>query len=115
MALTFRNASGKVVRTIKAPRHAKSTVLRLRWDGRDTRGRYVANGTYRFTLTATGAHYKKTARGSVRILGSPAPKAKRRAVGSVPALSGAARAAAMSRLAAHLRAAAPTALCSLAY
>jgi len=45
--------------------------------------------------------------------GSPAAKAKRRAVGSVPALSGAARAVAMARLAAHLRAAAPTALCSL--
>ena len=115
VALTFRNASGKVVRTIKAPRHAKGTVLRLRWDGRDTRGRYVANGSYRFTLTATAARYTKTARGSVRILGSPAPKAKRRAVGSVPALSGVARAAAMSRLAAHLRAAAPAALCSLAY
>jgi flagellar hook capping protein FlgD len=115
VALSFRNASGKVVRTIRAPRHAKGTVLRLRWDGRDTRGRYVANGRYRFALTATAAHYKKTARGSVRILGSPAPTAKRRAAGSVPALSGPARAAAMSRLAAHLRAAAPTALCSLAY
>jgi hypothetical protein len=115
VALTFRNANGKVVRAIKAPRHAKGTVLRLRWDGRDTRGRYVANGSYRFTLTAAAPHYKKTARGSVRILGSPAAKAKRRAVGSVPALSGAARAAAMARLAARLRAAAPTALCSLAY
>jgi hypothetical protein len=114
-ALSFRNAKGKVVRTIKAPRHAKGTVLRLRWDGRDTRGRYVANGSYRFTLTATAAHYKKSARGSVRIVGSPAPKATRRAVTSIPPLSGAARAAAMTRLAAHLRTAAPTALCSLAY
>jgi FlgD Ig-like domain len=115
VALTFRNARGKVVRTIRAPRHAKATVLSLRWDGRDTRGRYVANGSYRFTVAATAAHYKKTARGSLRVLGSPANKAKRRAVGSVPALSGAARAAAMARLAAHLRAAAPIALCSLAY
>jgi hypothetical protein len=115
VALTFRNAKGKVVRTIKAPRHAKGTVLRLRWDGRDTRGRYVANGSYRFTLTASAAHYKKTAHGSVRIVGSPAPKAQRRAVGSVPPLSGAARTAAMARLAAHLRVAAPSALCSLAY
>ena len=114
-ALTFRDAKGKVVRTLKAPRHAKGTVLRLSWDGRDRQGRYVANGSYRFTLTAKAAHYAKTARGSVRIVGSPAPKAKRRAVGSVPALSGAARAAAMARLAVHLRAAAPTALCSLAY
>jgi hypothetical protein len=115
VALTFRNARGKVVRTIKAPRHSKGTVLRLRWDGRDKRGHYVSAGTYRFTLTATAAHYVKTAHGSVRIIGTTASKSKRRTVSRVAALSGAARAAAMARLAAHLRAAAPTALCSLAY
>jgi hypothetical protein len=43
-------------------------VLRLRWDGRDSRGRYVKAGRYRFTLTAIGAHYRKTAKGSVRTL-----------------------------------------------
>jgi flagellar hook assembly protein FlgD len=43
-------------------------VLRLRWDGRDSKGRYVKAGRYRFTLTATGSHYQKTARGSVRVL-----------------------------------------------
>ena len=44
------------------------TVLRLRWDGRDSKGRYVKPARYSFTVTATGSHYQKTARGSVRVL-----------------------------------------------
>jgi FlgD Ig-like domain len=68
LVLTIRNAKGKIVRRIRAPKHKAHTVLRLRWDGRDSRGHYVAPGRYRFTLTATGSHYGKTARGSVRVV-----------------------------------------------
>ena len=67
--LTFRTTKGKIVRRIRTPKRYKAgTVLRLRWDGRDSRGRYVKAGRYRFTLTATGSHYQKTARGSLRVL-----------------------------------------------
>jgi hypothetical protein len=69
VVLTFRTAKGKIVRRIRTPRRYRAgTVLRLRWDGRDSKGRYVKPGRYRFTLTATGKHYQKTARGSVRVL-----------------------------------------------
>jgi hypothetical protein len=68
VVLSIRNAKGKVVRRIRAPKHKAKTVLRLRWDGRDSRGRYVAPGRYRFTVTAIGTHYSRTARGSVRVL-----------------------------------------------
>ena len=69
VVLTFRTTKGKIVRRIRTPKRYKAgTVLRLRWDGRDSKGRYVKAGRYRFTLTATGSHYQKTARGSVRVL-----------------------------------------------
>jgi hypothetical protein len=69
VVLTFRTSKGKIVRRIRTPRRYKAgTVLRLRWDGRDSKGRYVKPGRYTFTLTATGSHYQKTARGSVRVL-----------------------------------------------
>jgi hypothetical protein len=68
LVLTFRNAKGKTVRRIRVPKHKAGTVLRLRWDGRDSKGHYVKAGRYRFTLTAVGSHYRKTARGSVRTL-----------------------------------------------
>ncbi|HEX5926139.1 MAG TPA: FlgD immunoglobulin-like domain containing protein, partial [Baekduia sp.] len=68
VVLTIRNAKGKVVRRIRAPKHKAHTVLRLRWDGKDSRGSYVKPGRYRYTVTATGSHYQKTARGSVRVL-----------------------------------------------
>ncbi|MGZ6674544.1 MAG: FlgD immunoglobulin-like domain containing protein, partial [Solirubrobacteraceae bacterium] len=69
VVLTFRTTKGKIVRRIRTPRRYKAgTVLRLRWDGRDSKGRYVKAGRYRFTLTATGSHYTKTARGSLRVL-----------------------------------------------
>ncbi len=69
VVLTFRTTKGKIVRRIRTPRRYKAgTVLRLRWDGRDSKGHYAKPGRYRFTLTATGSHYQKTARGSVRVL-----------------------------------------------
>jgi hypothetical protein len=67
IVLSVRDAKGRLVRRIRAPTHKAHTVLRLRWDGRDSKGRYVKPGRYRFTLTATGKHYQKTARGSVRV------------------------------------------------
>jgi hypothetical protein len=73
VVLTFRTTKGKIVRRIRTPRRYKAgTVLRLRWDGRDSKGRYVKPARYRFTLTATGSHYQKTARGSVRVLAATA-------------------------------------------
>jgi hypothetical protein len=68
VVLTIRNAKGKVVRRIRAPKRKAHTVLRLRWDGKDSKGHFVAPGRYRFTVTATGSHYQKTARGSVKVL-----------------------------------------------
>jgi hypothetical protein len=68
VVLTIRDAKGKVVRRIRVPKHKAKTVLRLRWDGRDSKGHYVKPGRFRFTITATGSHYKKTARGSVRVV-----------------------------------------------
>ena len=69
VVLTFRTTKGKIVRRIRTPKRYKAgTVLRLRWDGRDSKGHYVKPARYRFTLTATGPHYEKTARGSVRVL-----------------------------------------------
>jgi hypothetical protein len=68
VVMTIRNAKGKIVRRIRAPKHKAHTVLRLRWDGRDSKGHYVKPGRYRYTLTAIGTHYRETARGSVRVL-----------------------------------------------
>jgi hypothetical protein len=70
VVLTIRNAKGKIVRRIRAPKHKAKTVLRLRWDGRDSKGHFVKPGRYRFTITATGSHYQKTARGSLRVVAS---------------------------------------------
>jgi hypothetical protein len=68
VVLTIRNAKGKVVRRIRAPKHKARTVLRLRWDGRDSKHHLVKPGRYGFTITATGSHYKKTVRGSLRVV-----------------------------------------------
>jgi hypothetical protein len=69
VVLTLRTTKGKIVRRIRTPkRYRAGTVLRLRWDGRDSKGRYVKPGIYRFTLTATGKRYQRTARGSIRVL-----------------------------------------------
>ena len=67
LVLSIRNADGKVVRTIRVPKHKAGTV-RVRWDGKDRRGRFVAAGSYRYTLTAVGTRYLKTARGRVVVL-----------------------------------------------
>jgi hypothetical protein len=72
IVLSVRDAKGKVVRRIRATKHKAHTVLRLRWDGRDSKGRYVKPGRYRFAITATGKHYQKTAHGSVRVLAASA-------------------------------------------
>jgi len=72
VVLSIRDAKGKLVRRIRVPKHKAHTVLRLRWDGRDSKGRFVKPGRYRFTVTATGSHYKKTARGSVRVVAANA-------------------------------------------
>jgi FlgD Ig-like domain len=67
IVLTIRTPGGKVVRTIRTGRHAAGTV-RLRWDGKDSRGRYVKAAKYGFKVTAIGTRYKQTSNGSVRVL-----------------------------------------------
>jgi FlgD Ig-like domain len=68
LVLTIRGKGGKVVRTIRVPKRKAGTTVRVRWDGKDARGRYVSAGTYAYTLTAVGSHYLRTARGSVAVL-----------------------------------------------
>jgi flagellar hook assembly protein FlgD len=69
VTLTIRDAKGKVVRTIRVPKRKAGTVLRLRWDGRDTRGRFVKAGRYRFTIkAATSSKRASTASGSLSVL-----------------------------------------------
>jgi flagellar hook assembly protein FlgD len=65
---TIRSAKGKIVRRIRTQTYRTGTVLRLRWDGKDSRGHYVRPGRYAFTLTASAHRYSRTARGSVRVL-----------------------------------------------
>jgi hypothetical protein len=67
IVLTIRTPGGKVVRTIRTGRHAAGTV-RLRWDGKDSRGRYVKAAKYGFKVTAIGTRYQQTSNGSVRML-----------------------------------------------
>jgi hypothetical protein len=67
IVLTLRDRKGKVVRTIRVPKHKAGTV-RVRWDGKDSRGRYVKAAKYGYTVTAIGSRYKKTSKGSVRVL-----------------------------------------------
>jgi hypothetical protein len=68
LVLTLRGKDGKVVRTIKVPKRKAGTTVRVRWDGKDRHGHYVSAGTYRYTLTAIGNRYLRTARGSVAVL-----------------------------------------------
>ena len=72
IVLSVRDAKGRLVRRIRVAQHKAHTVLRLRWDGRDSKGRSVKPGRYRFSLTANGKHYKKTAHGSVRVVAASA-------------------------------------------
>jgi flagellar hook capping protein FlgD len=67
IVLTLRDRKGKVVRTIRVPKQKAGTV-RVRWDGKDSRGRYVKAAKYGYTVTAIGSRYKKTAKGSLRVL-----------------------------------------------
>jgi hypothetical protein len=68
LVLTLRGKDGKVVRTIRVGKRKAGTTVRLRWDGKDRRGHYVGAGTYRYTLTAVGTRYVRTARGTVAVL-----------------------------------------------
>jgi hypothetical protein len=68
LVVTFLDKKGKVVRTIRVPKRKAGTTVRVRWDGKDRRGRYVAAGTYGYKVKAIGNHYARTARGSVAVL-----------------------------------------------
>jgi FlgD Ig-like domain len=68
LVLTLRGADGRVVRIIRVRKHKTGTTVRVRWDGKDARGRYVSAGSYGYTLTAVGSDYLRTARGSVAVL-----------------------------------------------
>jgi FlgD Ig-like domain len=68
LVLRIRGKDGKVVRTIRVPKHKAGTTVRVRWDGKDARGRYVSAGSYGYTVTAVGSHYLRTARGSLAVL-----------------------------------------------
>jgi flagellar hook assembly protein FlgD len=68
VVLTFRTPSGKIVRRLRVSTKKAGTVVRLRWDGKDARGRYVAAAKYGYSLTAVGHRYLRTARGSVDVL-----------------------------------------------
>jgi hypothetical protein len=68
LVLTFRTPNGKIVRQIRVGSRKAGSVVRLVWDGKDSRGRFVSPSKYGFTLTAVGKHYLRTARGSVKVL-----------------------------------------------
>jgi FlgD Ig-like domain len=68
VVLTLRTPSGKIVRRLRAGTHKAGTVVRLRWDGKDARGRYVAAAKYGYSVTAVGQRYLRTVRGSVDVL-----------------------------------------------
>jgi FlgD Ig-like domain len=68
LVVTFLDKKGKVVRTIRVPKRKAGTTVRVRWNGKDRRGRYVAAGTYGYKVKAIGNHYARTARGSVAVL-----------------------------------------------
>jgi flagellar hook capping protein FlgD len=67
IVLRIRDSRGKVVREIRVARH-KAGIVRVRWNGRDKRGRFVAAAKYRYTLTAIGTGYRRTATGGVQVL-----------------------------------------------
>jgi hypothetical protein len=68
LVLTFRTPKGKIVRQIRIGTRKAGSVIRIAWNGRDSRGRFVAPSKYGFTLTAVGKHYLRTSRGSVKVL-----------------------------------------------
>jgi hypothetical protein len=69
VVLTIRTPKGKTVRQLRVSRRKAGTVVRLRWDGKDARGRYVSAARYGYSVTAVGsAGYERTARGSLNVL-----------------------------------------------
>ena len=68
VSYTTETIKGKVVRGIRVAKHKAGSTVRVRWSGKDGRGRYVAAGTYGYTLTAVGTGYLRTARGSAAAL-----------------------------------------------
>jgi hypothetical protein len=69
VVLTIRTRDGRIVRRLRVGRHKAGTVVRLRWDGKDARGRYVAAARYGYSVTAVGSSgYMRTARGSLKVL-----------------------------------------------
>ena len=66
--LVMTNAKGKVVRTLNGGRKTKGKTVTFKWNGRDKRGKLVAGGTYRFTVTALAGKAKQTVKGSVKVI-----------------------------------------------
>lgn len=54
VTVAFRDANGRVVRTIELGAH-QAGPLAVRWDGRDDRGQTVARGSYTVAVTGTTA------------------------------------------------------------
>ena len=57
---TIRNASGTVVRTIKAGASLAAGTQSFTWNGRNAAGAYVPRGTYRSVVTATDGTFTAT-------------------------------------------------------
>jgi hypothetical protein len=68
IVVKIRDAAGKVVKTIRVAKRQAGSTVRIRWNGKDSRGRYVAAKSYRYSVTATDKHYLKTATGKVAVL-----------------------------------------------
>jgi hypothetical protein len=68
IVVKIRNASGKVVKTIHVAKRKAGSTVHIRWNGKDSRGRYVAAKSYRYSVTAMDKHYVKTATGKVAVL-----------------------------------------------
>ncbi len=68
LAVTIRSSNGKVVRRLNVSKRKAGTLVRIRWNGKDARGRYVKAGKYTYSVTALASKYQKSAKGSVRLL-----------------------------------------------
>lgn len=53
VAISITDSNGKVINTISGP--TSSGLNRINWDGKDSTGKVVADGTYNFTLSAKNA------------------------------------------------------------
>jgi FlgD Ig-like domain len=68
LVLRIRDSHGRVVREIRVAKR-KTGAVTVRWNGKDSRGRFVSAASYRYTLTAIGSKgYRRTATGRVRVL-----------------------------------------------